>query len=139
MHLLSSQAERVHQEWNPLPDPRRPIGDKKYLVRLGDLESLQVGTQHGHHRIWHPERRVNYGSKTGFALPLSIYHIDDQHLRLTPCPCIALAPFFGLGAPFGLAQPQASPITANHDTTPRHSVLKHGRVELLLEPRSGRI
>jgi hypothetical protein len=43
MHLLHSQAERVHQEWHPFPAPRRPIGDKKHLVRLGDLESLSVG------------------------------------------------------------------------------------------------
>ena len=43
MHLLSRQAERVYQEGNPFPDPRRPIGDKEHLVRLGDLESLQVG------------------------------------------------------------------------------------------------
>src|SRR5258705_13006553 len=29
MHLLRCQAERVHQEWDPFPDPRRPIGDKE--------------------------------------------------------------------------------------------------------------
>ena len=40
MHQLGSQAERVHQEGDSLPDPRRPIGDKEHLVRLGDLESL---------------------------------------------------------------------------------------------------
>ena len=94
MHLLSSQAERLHQEWDPLPYPRRPIGDKEHLVRLGDLESLQVGAQQGKHRIRPLERRVNHGSKAGLTLALGIHHIDDQHLGFTPCPGIASGALF---------------------------------------------
>src|SRR5919204_6763237 len=63
MHLLRGQAECVHQEWDTFPDPRRPIGDKEHLVRLGDLESLQVAPQQGEHRIRPLERGVNEGGK----------------------------------------------------------------------------
>src|SRR6266487_3260876 len=78
------------------------------------------GAQQGEHRIGSLERGVNHRSKTGITFALGIHHIHDQHLGFTPCPRIAPAPFLGLRASFGLTQPQASAITADHHPTSRH-------------------
>ena len=40
MHLLCREPSCLHQERDPFPDPRGPIGNKEHLVRLGDLEAL---------------------------------------------------------------------------------------------------
>ena len=139
MPLRSRQTQRVSQEWDALPNPRRALGDQEDLVRLGNRESRQVGAQQGKHCVRPLTRRVNHGRTTGCTLARGLYHIDAQPLGFTPCPCLALASFGGLGAPLRLAQPQATTIPADHDPTSRHSVLKHGCVELLLEPRPGRL
>jgi hypothetical protein len=52
---------------------------------------------------------------------------------------MAPAPFRGLGAPFGLTQPQASTIAADHHPTPCYAVLKRRALDLLFQPGPGRI
>src|SRR4029453_11068104 len=103
----------------PFPYPWCSIGDKEDVIRLGDLQSLQVGAEQGEHRIWPLERGVNEGSKAGLLFPLGIHHIHDQHLGFTPGTRVTPPPLLGLRSPSGLSQSQASPIAADHDTPPR--------------------
>src|SRR5438034_4098039 len=104
----------MHQNWDPFPYPRSPIRDKEDVIRLGDLEALQVCAQQREHGIWSLKRGVNEGGKAGLTFAFSIDHIDNQHLRFTPRSGIAPAPLLGLGASFGLTQSKASAITADH-------------------------
>ena len=80
LHLLRCQAERVPQEGEPFPDPRRPIGDHAPLLRVGDRAALPGGAEQGAHRIGPCERGVHDGGQAGLTLAFSIHH-RDAHPR----------------------------------------------------------
>src|SRR5262245_6914781 len=129
----------MHQNWDPFPYPRSPIRDKEDVIRLSDLEALQVGAQQREHGIWSLKRGVTAGGKASLTFAFRIDHIDDQHLWCTPRSGIALTPFLGLEASFGLTQATASAITADHHPTPRYGVLKHCALNLLHQPGPCRV
>ena len=139
MPLRRCPAERVQQEGAPFPEPWRPLGEKEPVVRLRARAALPGGAPQGEPRLRPGEHGVNARGQARGAFALRIHDRDDQPLGFTPCPCIALASFVGLRASFGLPQPEASAIAAEHDTPPRPGGLTPCRVELLGEPRPGRL
>ena len=77
MHLCGSSPSRLDQQGHPFPYPWRTVGEKEDVIRLDDLQVLQVSAEQGEHRIWPLERGVNEGGKAGLLLPLGIHHIHD--------------------------------------------------------------
>src|SRR6266446_1666957 len=65
---FTSHERELLQQGHPFSYPWCSIGDKKAVIRLGDLQSLQVGAEQGEHRIWPFERGVNERGKARLSL-----------------------------------------------------------------------
>src|SRR6266511_697304 len=132
IHLRHHSASRLYQQRDPFPYPWRPIGDKKNLARLGDLEALQAWPQQAETRLRSLERRIHHRDKGGITLALRIHHIHEQHLRFTPCSRRAPTPLGRLGSPFGRSEEHTSELQSRENLVCRLLLEKKKKKKLTL-------
>src|SRR4051812_21374961 len=129
MPLLMAQPHTLGHPLQPLPNPRRPVGQEHHHLRTGGTEPLQVHRHQFHGFVRPTEGAVDPGAARSDLLAFLVDLVDDQQLDVTPVGLVTAALLLGSALAFLLARDAAEPALAGVDAT------GHARARQLLTGR----
>src|SRR3954468_9621105 len=117
MPLLIAQPHTFGHPLEPLPNPRRPVGQEHPHHRTGCTQPVQVHRQQFHGFVRPTEGAVDPGTACSDLLALLVDLVDDQQLDVAPVGLVTAALRLGFALAFLLARDVSQPALAGVDAT----------------------
>src|SRR4051812_29018600 len=117
MPLLIAQPHTFGHPLEPLPDPRRTVGQEYHHLRTGGTQPMQVHRQQFHGFVRPTEGAIDPGAAPPYLRAVLVDLVDGQQLDVTPVGPVTAALLLGSALAFLLARDAAKPALAGVDAT----------------------
>src|SRR4051812_5117374 len=117
MPLLIAQPHTLGHPLQPLPDPRRPVGQEHHHLRTGGPQPVQVHRQQFHGFVRPTEGAVDPRTAGSDLFAVLVDLVDDQQLDVAPVGLVTASLLLGFALAFLLARDTAQTALAGVDAT----------------------
>src|SRR3954447_14217260 len=117
MPLLIAQPHSFGHPLQPLPDPRRAVGQEHHHLRTGGTQPVQVHRQQFHGFVRPTEGAVDPGTARSDLLAFLVALGDDQQLDVAPVGPVTASLLLGFALAFLLARDVPQSALAGVDAT----------------------